>query len=264
LDFPAPKRPTGGSHDIQLFRVLSRIVPVMPPSRIHIYSPHDMLWTIPQAITTSSNLNGLFKRNVAPESIILLRNGTVVPPTDTRGHQSNGSHLKSILGALFFVAFIAITGSVLFMRRVRQLRRAHQPLSKLFTYRTKNPSSDADPTHHCPRTVTVTLTDRRLGFRGLGLGNPLDGALEDKDVLPVYDGAGRPPKYVEYGNGRTGLERESGRVCNGRIGVEMKILEASKTTSPTAAYPDAPPGDPVSISVDDHAPPPPIHYKAER
>ena len=151
---------------------------------------------------------------------------------------------------------------------MQQLRRAHQPLSKLFTYRTISPSSGANPPHpgttptlpsplvRIPCTSLIvtrrsqlqahaitldTWANERIGPRSLGLENEPDGALEDKEVLPIYDAGGRPPKYVDGGNRRMGLEH--GTSCPG-------------------AMTDAPPGSPASISVDVDVRPPPIYLRA--
>jgi catechol 2,3-dioxygenase-like lactoylglutathione lyase family enzyme len=100
--------------------------------------------------------------------------------------------------------------------------------------------------------------DTDAGGRRLGvtLENDHDGMLGDKDVLPVYDGAGGPPKYFEldaFRSGRTavGGEGYEGIGAFGRTGFGVESQGAEAASSASLAYPNAPPGDPPSTNVDD-------------
>ena len=111
---------------------------------------------------------------------------------------------------------------------------------------------------------TMALDTDRGGRRlGLSLENDHDGILNDKDVLPVYDSAGGPPKYLELdaqGNGSTGMESGGyeGVGAYGRAGAGTTLVPpgiGAEAASPsTTNYPHAPPGGPPPPNVNDSLP----------
>ena len=89
---------------------------------------------------------------------------------------------------------------------------------------------------------------RRLG---ISLENDHDGILSDKDILPVYDGAGGPPKYFELdgpGPGRMGIDSGGYEGVGAGLGTRL---------APPTNYPDAPPGGPAPTNPNDHPLPSP-------
>jgi hypothetical protein len=124
------------------------------------------------------------------------------------------------------------------------------------------PSNYRPRPHRNRQTLSV---DTDAGGRRLGEGLEVDhdGMLSDKDVLPAYDGKGGPPKYLELdvlSHGRMGMVDEgiAGEFGSGggtgttETGMGAQI---SGTTPEVASpyipgYPNAPPGNPDSPTVD--------------
>jgi hypothetical protein len=153
------------------------------------------------------------------------------------------------------------------------LRQSHQPLRNFFARRridtsttqpNPNPLSrisfpspyvlhqlhtDFDPRpRHGTRAFDIDASGRRLAPAGEVVVNDHDGAFNDKDVLPAYDGTGGPPKYFELhtsgrGGGRaqqptsegTGV-RNTGGGAQVQLGTDGVQSPDVNETSPSPAY----------------------------
>ncbi|KAL0952942.1 hypothetical protein HGRIS_007156 [Hohenbuehelia grisea] len=155
---------------------------------------------------------------------------SLVPPPRSADNEKRSDLAKMVLEWLFLViALVTIAGIISY--RMKRLRQANRPLSHFFRARRSTPGSPTSiqpyrqsgipyssnsealayypyltpvaPTYHqahSRRTRTRThAADVDSSGRRLGGGGDHDD-LDDKDILPPYDHAGGPPKYVDLEN----------------------------------------------------------------
>jgi len=152
---------------------------------------------------------------------------SLVPPTQTSVSSNKEVSPKSVLEWLFFVVALVLIGTLVTCRSW-QLRRRNRPFNQFFSITQPPPppgrprrisrTTGLPPLNEPLRPISLTHSmlyppvsplpaayraDRRrtraadIDEGGRRAGNPGDGNLDHKEMLPAYDNVGGPPKYVE-------------------------------------------------------------------
>ncbi|KAF9468391.1 hypothetical protein BDZ94DRAFT_1304665 [Collybia nuda] len=182
--------------------------------RIHIVtvtrSPTPALHPrVPQTTTTTTTTSD---RPFFPEP------STLTPPQKDDDQANTRNSLTKTVLEYTLLAVAIVIFSCLVIRRLSRLKRTNQPIRNFFSWSgTSGPTSTPQPTF--PRTTGLPSL-RNLPFypsaaydphnrrirgqdtdtRGRRLGSPggeYDYDHDDKDLLPAYDTAGGPPKYID-------------------------------------------------------------------